>query len=82
MPPDQPFAHADPELDALAARAGVSTSVSILHGAVWTTASLFRETAEAIAAAAADGLLPLELEARRSMPSPAPGGCRLFPWHM
>jgi purine-nucleoside phosphorylase len=37
--------------------------VSILHGAVWTTDAPFRQTAEAIAAAGADGLLALEMEA-------------------
>ena len=63
MPTDQRFAHADPELAELAARALVSTGVSILHGGVWTTDAPFRETAEAIAAAAADGLLAVEMEA-------------------
>ncbi len=79
MPPDQRFAHADPELDA--ARAGVSTSVSTLHGAVWTTAALFRETAKAIAAAAADGLLALEMEAAALYALASARGCRLSAWH-
>ena len=63
MPPDQRFAHADPGLAALAAHALASTGVSIVRGGVWTTDAPFRETAEAIAAAAADGLLAVEMEA-------------------
>jgi uridine phosphorylase len=63
MPPDQRFAHVDPEIATLAIRALVSTKVTVLHGAVWTTDAPFRETAEAIAAAAADGLLAVEMEA-------------------
>jgi uridine phosphorylase len=63
LPPDQRFAHADPELAELAARGLVSTGMNILRGAVWTTDAPFRETAEAIAAAAADGLLAVEMEA-------------------
>jgi uridine phosphorylase len=61
-PPDR-FADADSELIVLAARALVSTGLTVLHGAVWTTDAPFRETAEAIAAAAADGLLAVEMEA-------------------
>jgi uridine phosphorylase len=63
MPPDQCFAHVYSEIATLAIRALVSTKVTVLHGAVWTTDALFREAAEAIAAAAAEGLLAVEMEA-------------------
>jgi uridine phosphorylase len=62
-PPDQRFARADPALAALAARALAGTGLPVLHGAVWTTDAPFRETEEAIAAAAQDGALAVEMEA-------------------
>jgi len=62
-PADQRFAHADPDLVALAARALAETGLPVLHGAVWTTDAPFRETEQAIATAAADGLLAVEMEA-------------------
>jgi uridine phosphorylase len=62
-PPDQCFADADPKLAALAAHALVSTGLTVLRGAVWTTDAPFRETAKAIAAAAEDGLIAVEMEA-------------------
>jgi uridine phosphorylase len=62
-PPDQRFADADPKLAVRAAHALASTELTVLRGAVWTTDAPFRETAGAIAAAAADGLLAVEMEA-------------------
>jgi purine-nucleoside phosphorylase len=62
-PSDQRFAYADPALVALAAGALAGTGLPVLRGAVWTTDAPFRETAEAIAAAANDGALAVEMEA-------------------
>jgi len=61
-PADQRFAPAEPTLAALAWRALASTKLTVLRGAVWTTDAPYRETAEAIAAAAADGVLAVEME--------------------
>jgi hypothetical protein len=44
------FPNADSKLMMLAAHALVSTELTVLRGAVWTTNAPFRETAEAIAA--------------------------------
>ncbi len=63
LPADQRFAFAEAKLAALAGRALASTDLTILHGAVWTTDAPYRETEEAIAAAAEEGLLAVEMEA-------------------
>ena len=63
LPPDDRFAHADPALAELAARAIAATGLPTLRGAVWTTDAPFRETEQAISAAAADNVLAVEMEA-------------------
>jgi purine-nucleoside phosphorylase len=63
LPPDDRFAHAQPELAELAMRAMVATGLPALRGAVWTTDAPFRETAHAITVAAEDKVLAVEMEA-------------------
>ena len=63
LPPDDRFAHADTALNALAWHALATTGLSVSRGAVWTTDAPFRETAAAIAAAAEDNVLAVEMEA-------------------
>jgi uridine phosphorylase len=62
-PAGQRFAHADPTLVAAAAEALAEKGLTVLRGATWTTDAPFRETPSAIAAAMADGLLAVEMEA-------------------
>jgi uridine phosphorylase len=57
------FAEADPDLVAKAAEALQQTGLRALVGASWTTDAPFRETAEAIEAARAKGVLAVEMEA-------------------
>jgi uridine phosphorylase len=57
------FAAADPRLVAKAAGALKKAGLPVLVGASWTTDAPFRETAEAIAAARAQGILAVEMEA-------------------
>lgn len=57
------FAHADPQLVAAAAGALRQAGLRGLVGASWTTDAPFRETAEAIEAARAKGVLAVEMEA-------------------
>jgi uridine phosphorylase len=57
------FAEADPDLVAKAAAALQQAGLHTLVGASWTTDAPFRETAEAIAAARAKGVLAVEMEA-------------------
>jgi uridine phosphorylase len=57
------FAEADPDLIAKAAAALQQAGVHALVGASWTTDAPFRETADAIAAARAKGVLAVEMEA-------------------
>jgi uridine phosphorylase len=57
------FAEADPQLVAKAADALKQAGLPVLVGASWTTDAPFRETAEAIAAARAKGVLAVEMEA-------------------
>jgi nucleoside phosphorylase len=57
------FAEADPALVAAAAEALARLSLGTVAGASWTTDAPFRETAEAIAAARAKGILAVEMEA-------------------
>jgi purine-nucleoside phosphorylase len=60
---DRRFAAADPALIALARDATAATELQVLCGATWTTDAPFRETAQAIAAAAAAGVQAVEMEA-------------------
>jgi nucleoside phosphorylase len=62
LPPAR-FAEADPALVDLAERALVDVPVTVVRGDVWTTDAPFRETATAIAARRAEGLLAVEMEA-------------------
>jgi len=57
------FAEADAQLVATAANALKQAGLRILVGASWTTDAPFRETAEAIEAARAQGVLAVEMEA-------------------
>jgi purine-nucleoside phosphorylase len=57
------FSGADPKLVSSAARALEAKGVNAVIGASWTTDAPFRETAEAIAAARAKGILAVEMEA-------------------
>jgi len=57
------YSEADPKLVASAARALKAKGVNAVTGASWTTDAPFRETAEAIAAARAKGILAVEMEA-------------------
>lgn len=62
LPPAE-FSHARKTLADLAAAACSSLAVPVERGATWTTDAPFRETAEAIAAMQAKGLLAVEMEA-------------------
>jgi uridine phosphorylase len=61
--PPSEFAYADPELVAVAAEAVARLSLRSVVGPSWTTDAPFRETAEAIEAARAGGILAVEMEA-------------------
>jgi uridine phosphorylase len=62
LPPAE-FSHLDSGLAAMLAGALDGISVNITQGATWTTDAPFRETAAAIAAMQAKGLLAVEMEA-------------------
>jgi uridine phosphorylase len=62
LPPSE-YADADPALIALVTPALAEVGEPVEHGATWTTDAPFRETADAIEAAAAKGLLAVEMEA-------------------
>lgn len=62
LPPAR-YAEADPALVDAAQRALVHASITVVRGGVWTTDAPFRETATAIAARRAEGLLAVEMEA-------------------
>ena len=57
------FAEADPRLVAAVAQGLRESGMPVLTGASWTTDAPFRETAEAIEAARAKGILAVEMEA-------------------
>jgi hypothetical protein len=57
------YAEADPNIVDAAERALVDAPVTVVRGGVWTTDAPFRETATAIAARRAEGLLAVEMEA-------------------
>jgi uridine phosphorylase len=63
LPPDSEFAEADPSLLAMAERALCNVDDPVERGATWTTDAPYRETLEAIAAARAEGILAVEMEA-------------------
>jgi hypothetical protein len=62
LPPAR-FAAANPKLVELAAGALANRGVAVRRGATWTTDAPFRETAAAIAAHRAEGILAVEMEA-------------------
>ena len=62
LPPSE-YAEADAALIALVAPALTQVGEPVEHGGTWTTDAPFRETAGAIEAAAAKGLLAVEMEA-------------------
>jgi uridine phosphorylase len=57
------FSAADEKLLTLVSRAVIGNAPPVVRGATWTTDAPFRETAEAIAAMKAKGLLAVEMEA-------------------
>ncbi|HEX3497972.1 MAG TPA: nucleoside phosphorylase [Stellaceae bacterium] len=61
--PPSEFAEADPELVGTAANALATLTQRSVVGSSWTTDAPFRETAEAIEAARAKGILAVEMEA-------------------
>ena len=61
--PSTEFSHANAALLDLVASACANLGVPVERGATWTTDAPFRETAEAIAAMQARGLLAVEMEA-------------------
>lgn len=61
--PASEYGEADPALVAVAETALKGGSLQVLTGASWTTDAPFRETADAIAAARAKGVLSVEMEA-------------------
>jgi uridine phosphorylase len=62
LPPSE-FSDADPELIAAARQTCVAANVALQIGASWTTDAPFRETEQAIAAAAQRQILAVEMEA-------------------
>jgi uridine phosphorylase len=61
--PAADFAEASASWVALADHAATAAGLEVLVGATWTTDAPFRETADAIAAAKAKGMLAVEMEA-------------------
>jgi uridine phosphorylase len=61
--PAAPFAEADPRLVTAAAEALKQAGLRVVIGPSWTTDAPFRETAAAVAAASAKGILAVEMEA-------------------
>lgn len=57
------YSEADPQLVAAAVASLTTDGIKVFAGASWTTDAPFRETAEAIAAARARGILAVEMEA-------------------
>ncbi len=62
LPPAR-YAEADPNLVDAAQRALADVDVAVVRGSTWTTDAPFRETAQAIAARRAEGVLAVEMEA-------------------
>ncbi len=63
LPADRDYAEADPALVAAVAPALAQSDIPVERGASWTTDAPYRETAEAIEAARAEGILAVEMEA-------------------
>ncbi|MBW2448144.1 MAG: nucleoside phosphorylase [Deltaproteobacteria bacterium] len=61
--PPAEYSHADPAMIERLGDAFASLPVPVERGATWTTDAPFRETAEAIRAREADGILAVEMEA-------------------
>ena len=61
--PPSPFIDADPDIIERASRGVTRLAFPTLRGATWTTDAPFRETRTALAAAAAAGVLAVEMEA-------------------
>lgn len=61
--PPADFAEIDPALAALAVEAVAGTAFNVERGAAWTTDAPYRETATAINAHRAEGILAVEMEA-------------------
>ena len=59
----EPFAEADPQIVTAVARALKEAGLKAVIGPSWTTDAPFRETAEAVEAARARGILAVEMEA-------------------
>jgi uridine phosphorylase len=76
--PPAEFAEADPALVALASDALARIPLRTVVGASWTTDAPFRETAEAIEAARAKGILAVEMEAAALYAFATVSGARLL----
>jgi len=76
--PASDFAEADPELVMAAANAMFGRKLRAVVGASWTTDAPFRETAEAIEAARAKGILAVEMEAAALYTFARTAGVRLL----
>jgi uridine phosphorylase len=63
LPAGQAYAEADPALLSVVEGALAKIGDPVARGATWTTDAPYRETPEAIAAARADGILAVEMEA-------------------
>jgi uridine phosphorylase len=63
LPAGRDYAQADPALVAAVAPALAQSDIPVERGASWTTDAPYRETAEAIEAARAEGILAVEMEA-------------------
>jgi uridine phosphorylase len=63
LPADEPFAYAKADLSETVSQGLALSGLRVLRGAVWTTDAPFRETAEAIAFAAGQGAIAVEMEA-------------------
>jgi len=61
--PPESFAEADPHIVATALRAVTKAQLRVVVGPSWTTDAPFRETAAAVEAARAQGILAVEMEA-------------------
>jgi uridine phosphorylase len=63
LPADRDYSEADAALVAAVAPALAQSDIPVERGASWTTDAPYRETAEAIEAALAEGILAVEMEA-------------------
>ncbi len=76
--PPADFADADPHLVAAATRALAGHAPRVVVGASWTTDAPFRETEAAVAAARAQGILAVEMEAAALYAFAAATGARVL----